>query len=271
MFKSEHQRVKELLSAYLDGELSPKEADLVERHLRECAYCAQDLESLRQTVSLVRQLPVVSPPPSFRVRLPMAQEGFLARWGYAYLKGTTALAALLLVVLLASDLTLQYQGMARYAAPPPQPLVMAPEATSEVELKAEAATEGPQPEATPPSEEYAAERGAEAETPTLLNQAAPEATAPITPTLTTGVSPTPVPTLGPSPTGELSLTPTPTLEPSPTVEAPTPTPEAVEMMAQEPPSQAFSIPWLRPLEVVTLASFLFLLAGTIAWRRRRSP
>ena len=48
LFKSEHQRVEERLSAYLDGELSPKEQAWVEKHLAQCADCAQNLRTLRE-------------------------------------------------------------------------------------------------------------------------------------------------------------------------------------------------------------------------------
>jgi anti-sigma factor RsiW len=37
----------QLLSAYLDGELSPEQAQRVERHVRECPMCAAELEQMR--------------------------------------------------------------------------------------------------------------------------------------------------------------------------------------------------------------------------------
>lgn len=50
------QRVHELLSAYIDGELAPEEACFVERHLWCCNGCEEELESLRYTKRLLGEL-----------------------------------------------------------------------------------------------------------------------------------------------------------------------------------------------------------------------
>ena len=106
LFKSEHQRVAEMLSAYLDGELSPKEQARAEKHLAQCADCAQNLHTLRQTVALLGQLPPVAVPRSFAIRPVLAAPRpslFQMRRTYVYLRAATAVATILLTVVLAGD------------------------------------------------------------------------------------------------------------------------------------------------------------------------
>lgn len=61
--------VRGLLSAYLDGELSPGELLRVEQHLRRCPACADEVDSLRQTIALVASLDEVEVPASFHTQL----------------------------------------------------------------------------------------------------------------------------------------------------------------------------------------------------------
>ncbi|TKJ30204.1 MAG: hypothetical protein CEE40_06050 [Chloroflexi bacterium B3_Chlor] len=113
MGKSEHELVEESLSAYIDGELSFGEKAQVEKHLEECQACSENLATLRQTVVLLGELPTVPAPISFALRpapvRPKARVPAPA-WGYGLLKGATALAALLLVLLIGGDLTVQFLG-----------------------------------------------------------------------------------------------------------------------------------------------------------------
>jgi len=125
LFKSEHQRVEEMLSAYLDGELSPKEQARAERHLAQCADCAQNLHTLRQTTALLGQLPPVAVPRAFTVRpTQVAQRARLlqTRRTYGYLRAATALATVLLAVVLASDAFLI--GQVPYLTPARAPEVV---------------------------------------------------------------------------------------------------------------------------------------------------
>ena len=57
--------IQELLSAYLDGELTAEERALVEQALDASPELQQELESLRQTVALVKALPPVAAPRPF--------------------------------------------------------------------------------------------------------------------------------------------------------------------------------------------------------------
>lgn len=61
--------VRGLLSAYVDGELSAGELLRVEQHLRRCHCCADDVDSLRQTIALVASLDEVEVPASFHTQL----------------------------------------------------------------------------------------------------------------------------------------------------------------------------------------------------------
>lgn len=125
LFKSEHQRVEEMLSAYLDGELSLKKQALVEKHLAQCADCAQNLRTLRQTVALLGQLPPVAVPRSFVIRpAPAARRPslFQTRQAYVYLRAATALATILFAVVLAGDAFLT--GLAPGLAPARAPEVI---------------------------------------------------------------------------------------------------------------------------------------------------
>jgi hypothetical protein len=106
---AEHRKVQELLSSYLDGEVSPDERILTERHLSHCPECARSLRNLEATVRLLKDLPPVSAPRSFvlsQVPSPDSRSRIFS-WGYPLLRGATALAALLLLVVVSADFALQ--------------------------------------------------------------------------------------------------------------------------------------------------------------------
>jgi len=243
--RSEHERVEELLSAYIDGELSIEEVTLVEKHLRECSACTRDLETLRQTMNLVRQLPAVSPPRSFTINHLVVQRPWA--WGYVYLKGATALAAFLLIVLLAGDLGFQYLWAPRMATPAPQPMALkatvevpeaeievpAPAAREALDQQVEKVIETPAPlaEATPPAERWGA--------------AAP--------------SPEPIST--------------PELVAAAESPLPSPVPEGTAYAGETPERFFAFLPTLRLLEGTLLGAFLILGGATalVKWRRMVSP
>ncbi len=106
-----HQRMRRKLSAYLDGDLAESEKVRVEQHLTECASCRRELESLRVTVGLLQELPQVQPPRSFVLERAPAPMGIWRwssyDWAWASLKGVTVLAAVLLVAVVAGDITSQ--------------------------------------------------------------------------------------------------------------------------------------------------------------------
>lgn len=58
--------VRELLSAYVDGELSSGELLRVEQHLRRCPVCAEEVDALRQAIAMIGALEEVELPTGFR-------------------------------------------------------------------------------------------------------------------------------------------------------------------------------------------------------------
>lgn len=60
-----HHRANQLLSAYLDGELSASESAGVQEHLMDCSLCRGAYEDLRITKGLLSQLPLAEPPAEF--------------------------------------------------------------------------------------------------------------------------------------------------------------------------------------------------------------
>ncbi|HID62344.1 MAG TPA: hypothetical protein EYP49_06340 [Anaerolineae bacterium] len=149
--KAEHRRIKEMLSVYMDGELPSRDRARVEEHLAECADCTWDLETLRQTVDLVGQLPKVPAPRAFTIReapRPRRAGLFQARWAYTYLKGATALAAALLILVLAGDALFQFRGAVTGFAP-----AMAPAKEVAAPAAAPTVVAGQEAPATSPPEE----------------------------------------------------------------------------------------------------------------------
>lgn len=99
--KDNCSRIRQRLSAYIDVYLSPQELNEVESHLAACPDCQKELESLQATAAMLRQLPQVSPPRSFRI----AQEEPSRRWAaLPVLRLATAAAAVLLVMAFTADL-----------------------------------------------------------------------------------------------------------------------------------------------------------------------
>ena len=101
---TEHSYFEERLSAYVDGELSPRERETVEEHLVECPACRWDLSTLRQTVQWSSELPTVQVPRVFTIPVPAEPvRAPRRRWTLPVLQGATALVALLLVFAVAGD------------------------------------------------------------------------------------------------------------------------------------------------------------------------
>lgn len=64
--------VRNLLSAYLDSELSGSEMQAVRAHLEECRDCRAECDSLREVKSLLRGLPPCCAPDGMEERLKAA-------------------------------------------------------------------------------------------------------------------------------------------------------------------------------------------------------
>lgn len=62
-------KVRELLSPYLDGELSLAEQEEVSAHLAVCPSCRAEFELLSDLASILKDLPELSPTPGFSARV----------------------------------------------------------------------------------------------------------------------------------------------------------------------------------------------------------
>jgi len=162
----------ELLSAYLDGRLSPSEAARLEARLSANTNLKAALEDLRQTRSLLRQLPQRRAPRNFRLTPRMVGIRPPEPRSYPAFRLATALVALLFVVAVGLNAFVPLAASRLAAAPAPQgygmggggsggaaesqpateaPLqapfaALAPTATAEATLSMEAAT-APAPQA----------------------------------------------------------------------------------------------------------------------------
>lgn len=59
-------RIKELLSPYIDGELSDHEAQEVRRHLDECSKCQQEYEQLKKIIYALKKFDAPKPPEGYK-------------------------------------------------------------------------------------------------------------------------------------------------------------------------------------------------------------
>ncbi len=132
-----HAWVEERLSAYIDNQLARDEHTRVDSHLADCARCRASLESLRWTVSLLKQAPAPAMPRSFT--LPVTRkESKVGGFSFAFLRGATALATLLLCLIVGMDVFTQTRFASAPSAPlpavqfaaPTQNIALAPTVTS---------------------------------------------------------------------------------------------------------------------------------------------
>lgn len=257
-----HSQVAELLSAYIDDEVSVDERALVEEHLATCTACARDLTTLRQTVALLGELPDVAAPRPFTLResdvRPVRDTARLAWLRLPRAQGLVgAVAVLLCVVVVGGVVLLGRGGMVGAPAAPGQVAMEArlaadeaangemvveeAETVLEAEKEVEQAIESSPPPPAPAAEEATAELGLAMEAPA---EAAPveekmaaadaegEALVATQPArAASGGAPTPT-TPAPMPTA--TPAPMPTTTPGPAAEAmpaapPSPTPTLLEV------------------------------------------
>ncbi len=153
-----HSKLRTLLSSYLDGEVSEAEARDIERHLDTCEGCRSELESLRATVGLLRQLPQLAVPRSFRLREAPGSTRAGPSWAWPT-RLAASMAALFLIALLAGDaigvftqaggtmqepaVTTQLQREAALPAQPAQEMAQDSQADVMARAKSEAAPAPP--------------------------------------------------------------------------------------------------------------------------------
>ncbi len=162
---------QETLSEYLDGRLDARAAGKLEAHLSSCSACGRQLEELRTTVGLLRQVPVLTPRRSFILTEAPAPSGAVERrrartpaWAAAL---ATSAAAVAFFAVLSTDLS---GGLS--STPPPRD-----EATPTVAAAA-TAVEETQSSAEAQLAPRPGEEGSAAEAPSL-EMAAPAGTPPV--------------------------------------------------------------------------------------------
>lgn len=239
-----HGGARHLLSSYIDGEVSDSERRRVERHLSECEECRRELESLRLTVSALRQLPEIQATRSFAIseRPESAMGG--AGWVLGVRLAASA-AAVVLVGLILADVTglvvqSDLSGLAgrlemAQSEPPLQPAAAAPAAPAAAPTMAPA----PAPAMAPAAPQQPAAPAAPA--PAAAAAAAP-ASAPVQEVQVQAAAPAPTnvpaaPAAAPAPTAAPAAMATKS-EPEPT---PAEAPEAMMadgLRVQESPVQA---------------------------------
>ncbi len=161
MMVNDHHRqpnieaVRELLSPYLDGEVTTEERALVEAALAASVELREDLATLRQTVALLAELPPVAAPRPFTLTaadVPVPIPTSRRIWGLpAWLAGWAMAAASLICVLAIGGalFTLQFRSgspaaeiarmqdsaVPQAAAPQPAPLAATEEAAAQPEAE----------------------------------------------------------------------------------------------------------------------------------------
>jgi predicted anti-sigma-YlaC factor YlaD len=154
--QADHNRAEDLISAYLDQQVTSEEKQFFESHIAACADCRAQLEATRLMVATLKAMPVVKAPRSFVLPREMAKQPkrSIFAW-YPALRLVTVLAAIAFMVLFAGDVLISRSGGGRaalssvpMAAPAPQ-LEQATESTQAPVATAvalAAPTEAPAPE-----------------------------------------------------------------------------------------------------------------------------
>lgn len=137
----------ELLSAYLDGELSAERQARLEAQLAASPVLQADLEALRRTVALVGDLPEVPvrrnfilPRAAMAVPRPAAPSILRRAWLAPILTAATSVLTLLFIVVLAGDLLLAGASRGTFAPvaiPAPEAALEIAPAAREVEVVVE--------------------------------------------------------------------------------------------------------------------------------------
>ncbi|MBM3933448.1 MAG: hypothetical protein FJ319_03965 [SAR202 cluster bacterium] len=101
---NKHEKLRELLSSYSDGQVSKDEKAIVEAHLATCSACTAELASLKMTVGLLKGLPQIATLRSFKLEAaPKAVK--VSRVPQLMLGLATAGAAAVFMVLVVGDAT----------------------------------------------------------------------------------------------------------------------------------------------------------------------
>ena len=98
-------RFEELLGPYLLRQLTAEEEHELEHHLEECPRCRDELDRVRQTHNLLRELALSEPPPELKSRtMAQARGETTTRFGVSWKLWVPAAAALLVATILSIGL-----------------------------------------------------------------------------------------------------------------------------------------------------------------------
>jgi hypothetical protein len=154
-------RAENLLSAYLDGDLPEREREGFSEHLRQCPRCAGEEKALKETLSLLRNLPAEKAPPGLlegvrrrigqeKETVPLWKKLFLP----AHIKIPLEAAAVVLIFLLAYGI--QKEMPATKPSPSPPAIEMAAKKAPPSPPANEMLATKPPP--SPPANEMAAKK-----------------------------------------------------------------------------------------------------------------
>jgi anti-sigma factor RsiW len=117
-------RTWDLLSSYLDGDLSDREQEGIADHIRQCSRCAEEERALRETLTLLRALPAEAAPPELLkgVRLRIGEKTAVPLWKKLFLpvhiKIPLEAAAVVLVFLLVYGIQKEMPATTPVPSPP---------------------------------------------------------------------------------------------------------------------------------------------------------
>lgn len=250
-----HERVRELLSGYLDGRLSAGQRTALERHLEGCRDCGHELRALRATQQMVQSLPPVRLPRGFT--LEAAPRPALLPRGFFWLRGATAVAAVAFVALLTVPALMSGGGMSA-----PRPAASQPTGAFS---QTKAADSQPALQAQPAAGARGSEPAGGAAERSLAPAAQP---APANQPPAAAAAPAGAPAAAAKAAAPLAQ---PAAPPAPAPAAPAtaaPAADAAKAASTEEPAQHAI---LSPLQMAVggLALLLALATGAIWWRHRR--
>ncbi|MEA3338142.1 MAG: hypothetical protein U9R25_19820 [Chloroflexota bacterium] len=139
----------ELLSAYLDGQVSETESAVVDRYLEREPDAARRLVALTYAVGLLQDMPRARVPRAFTLDESMVAEAGAHRWDWLawlkplYLRGAAALVAICLLVVLVGDISVSNPALHATAPLPASQGQLAVEDGDPTAIVAKTATSDP--------------------------------------------------------------------------------------------------------------------------------
>ncbi|MCX6012147.1 MAG: zf-HC2 domain-containing protein [Chloroflexi bacterium] len=99
-------RIQKLFSAYISGQLPDNSSSMVVEHIKDCAFCRQELESLKNTANLLQQIQDVPSPTSFAIKgkIPV-KAGFLDRISINLVQQVAISLAVIMIAVFMYDLS----------------------------------------------------------------------------------------------------------------------------------------------------------------------